>query len=153
MKIEPISKLYNNVFNTLDKWISPLWFLYIRYWLADVFFRSGLVSISDWENNINLFKYEFNVPILSPEIAAYLSTSVELICPVLLILGLGTRLAALAIFFTALVIELTYVHHLDHILWMLASSLLVFKGGEKLSLDYLLSKTWFKNMNKGDNSY
>lgn len=146
MKKELIYKTYNTTFNTLDKWLSPFWFFYIRYWLADVFFRSGLVSISDWENNINLFKYEFNVPLLSPELAAFLSTAVELICPVLLILGLGTRLAALAIFFTALVIELTYTHHLDHILWMLASSLLVLKGGERMSIDYLLSKTWFKKM-------
>lgn len=149
MKIEPIYNLYNRVFNTLDKWLSPLWFLYIRYWLADVFFRSGLVSISDWQNNIDLFTYEFKTPLLSPELAAYLSTAVELICPVLLILGLGTRVAALAIFFTALVIELTYIHHLDHILWMLASSLLVLKGGEKISIDYLLSKTLFKNLNQG----
>ena len=149
MKIEPIYNLYNRVFNTLDKWLSPLWFLYIRYWLADVFFRSGLVSISDWQNNIDLFTYEFKTPLLSSELAAYLSTAVELVCPVLLILGLGTRLAALAIFFTALVIELTYIHHLDHILWMLASSLLFLKGGEKLSMDYLLSKTWFKNLNQG----
>ncbi|MBS0271197.1 MAG: DoxX family membrane protein [Proteobacteria bacterium] len=148
MKIESLYKLYNSVFDGLDRWLSPLWFFYIRYWLAEVFFKSGLVSISDWENNINLFKYEFNVPLISPELAAYLSTAVELICPVLLILGLGTRFAALAIFFTALSIELTYIHHLDHILWMLASSLLILKGGEKISIDYLLSKTWFKDLNK-----
>ncbi|MCI5058563.1 MAG: DoxX family protein, partial [Flavobacteriales bacterium] len=86
MKIEPIYNLYNSVFNTLDKWLSPLWFFYIRYWLADVFFRSGLVSISDWQNNIDLFTYEFKTPFLSPELAASLSTAVELICPVLLIL-------------------------------------------------------------------
>jgi putative oxidoreductase len=148
MKIESIYNLYNKVFDGLDKWLSPLWFFYIRYWLADVFFRSGLLGISDWQNNIDLFRDEFKVPILSPEVAAYLSTAVELICPVLLILGLGTRFAALAIFFTALVIELTYIHHLDHILWMLASSLLVLKGAEKISLDYALSKTVFKDLNK-----
>ncbi len=148
MKKELIYKTYNTTFNTLDKWLSPFWFLYIRYWLADVFFRSGLVSISDWESNINLFKYEFNVPLIPPELAAYLSTAVELICPVLLILGLGTRLAALAIFFLALVIELTYMPHLDHILWMFASSLLVLKGGEKISIDYLLSRILFKKLNK-----
>ena len=75
MKKELIYKTYNTTFNTLDKWLIPFWFFYIRYWLADVFFRSGLVSISDWENNINLFKYEFNVPLLSPELAAFLSTA------------------------------------------------------------------------------
>lgn len=146
MKMERLYHAYNTIFTTLDTWLSPLWFLYIRYWLADVFWRSGLVSISDWENNINLFTYEFKVPLISPELAAYLSTAVELICPVLLILGFGTRLAALAILCTALIIELTYMHQLEHILWMLASSLLVFKGAEKLSVDYLLSRTVFKKL-------
>ncbi len=145
MILESTYKTYKAVFNTLDKWLSPLWFLYIRYWLADVFFRSGLVSISDWENNLNLFRYEFNVPVVSPEFAAYLSTAIELICPVFLILGLGTRFAAIAIFFTALSIELTYIHHLDHFLWMLASSLLILKGADRISVDYVLSRKFLKN--------
>lgn len=146
--IEKLFKTYNKIFDELDKWLSPLWFFCIRVWLANVFFRSGLVSISDWQNNIDLFKNEFKVPILSPEIAAYLSTAVELICPVLLVLGLGTRLAALAVAFTALVIEFTYMHHLDHILWFFASSIIVLKGPEKLSLDYLFSKTLFRKFNE-----
>lgn len=144
MTIERIYNTYHTVFSTLDKWISPLWFFAIRYWLADVYFRSGLVSISDWENNLNLFRFEFKVPVISPELAAYLSTAVELICPVLLVLGLGTRLAALAIFFTALSIELTYAHYFEHIVWLFASFLLVLRGADKISVDYVLSRRLFK---------
>jgi putative oxidoreductase len=144
MKLKSIYWKASDLFDGADFWLSPFWFFYVRYWLADVFLRSGLVSVSDWQNNVNLFKYEFKVPIVSPEFAAFTSTAVELICPVMLVLGLGTRLGALAIFFTALVIELTYIHHLDHILWMMASSLLVLKGAEKISVDYVLSKTVFK---------
>jgi len=144
MNVKHLYEIYDRIFDTLDKWLSPLWFLYVRYWLSAIFFRSGLVSISNWENNIYLFKHEFKFPILSPEIAAYLSTAVELVCPILLILGLGSRLAALAIFMTALLIELTYMHHQDHFLWLFASSLIVLKGAEKISLDYLLTKVFFK---------
>lgn len=148
MSIKKIYQFFSNIFDMLDKWLSPLWFLYVRYWLAKVFFKSGLVSVSDWKSNIDLFRYEFKVPIILPEIAAFASTAVELICPVMLIFGVGTRIGALGILSTAVIIELTYIHHLDHILWILASSLLILKGAEKISIDYLLSKTAFRDLNR-----
>lgn len=126
---------FDCLFTTLEKWIAPLWFLAMRLWLAQVFLKSGLVSISDWKRNVQLFKYEFKVPVIHPEIAAFFSTSVELVCPILLILGLGTRVGALGILVTSLVIELTYDHNLNHFLWIALSTTLLLKGGGTLSAD------------------
>lgn len=147
MSVRKIYQSFSNIFDVLDKWLSPLWFLYVRYWLAKAFFKSGLVSIADWKGNVDLFRYEFKVPIIPPEIAAFTSTAVELICPIMLIFGVGTRIGALGILSTAVIIELTYIHHLDHILWIFVSSLLILKGAEKISIDYLLSKSEFKDLN------
>lgn len=151
MSAQKIYQFFSNIFDVLDKWLSPLWFLYVRYWLGKAFFKSGLVSISDWKGNVDLFRYEFKVPIIPPEIAAFTSTAVELICPIMLIFGVGTRIGALGILSTAVIIELTYIHHLDHILWILASSLLILKGAEKISIDYILSKSEFKDFRKKNN--
>lgn len=134
-----IYHIFDRLFITVEKWIAPLWFLGMRLWLAQVFLKSGLVSISDWKRNVQLFKYEFKVPIVPPEIAAFFSTSVELICPILLILGLGTRVGALGILMTSLVIEFTYDHNLNHLLWIVISTTLLLKGGETLSVDTWLS--------------
>lgn len=130
-----IYHIFDHLFTIVEKWMAPLWFLGLRLWLANVFLKSGLVSISDWKRNVQLFKYEFKVPVIPPEIAAFFSTSVELVCPILLILGLGTRVGALGILVTSLVIELTYDHNLNHLLWIVISSTLLLKGGGTLSAD------------------
>lgn len=126
---------FDCLFTALEKWMAPLWFLAMRLWLAQVFLKSGLVSISDWKRNVQLFKYEFKVPVIPPEVAAFFSTSVELVCPFLLILGLGTRVGALGILVTSLVIELTYDHNVNHLLWIVISTTLLLKGGGILSVD------------------
>jgi putative oxidoreductase len=68
-----------------------------RYFVAAVFFRSGLTKIADWSTTIDLFTYEYKVPLLPPEIAAMAGTFGELFFPVLLVLGLCGRFAALSL--------------------------------------------------------
>jgi hypothetical protein len=46
---------FDCLFTALEKWMAPLWFLAMRLWLAQVFLKSGLVSISDWKRNVQLF--------------------------------------------------------------------------------------------------
>ena len=72
--------------------------LVVRLWVAAVFFRSGLVKIQSWDTTILLFTNEYHVPLLPPEAAAFLGTAGELVLPLLLVLGLTGRLAALGLF-------------------------------------------------------
>ena len=69
-----------------------------RLYLARVFFLSGLTKLRDWDITLALFQDEYHVPLLPPELAAYMGTTSELLLPVLLVLGLGGRFAALGLF-------------------------------------------------------
>src|ERR1700746_145438 len=72
--------------------------LILRLGVALAFWRSGLTKLPFGNPTIiALFRDEYRVPLLTPEIAAYLATTLELTCPILLVLGLLTRPAAAAL--------------------------------------------------------
>jgi putative oxidoreductase len=87
---------------------SPLGDLLLRGWVAYAFWVSGLTKIRAWDSTLYLFEYEYSVPLLPPEIAAYLGTAVELGMPVLLAAGLLGRFAALALFVFNIVAVISY---------------------------------------------
>jgi putative oxidoreductase len=72
--------------------LAILQFLF-RLSIGAVFWNSGLTKVASWQTTIVLFRDEYRVPLLPPEVAATLAAAVELTCPVLLVLGLATRLA------------------------------------------------------------
>ncbi len=133
-------------------WLAPLVDLGIRLYVANVFFSSGLVKIQSWQSTLTLFEYEYAVPLLPPELAAYLGTAAELTLPVLLVLGLGGRFTALALFLFNIVAAISYpdlsdVGRQDHIYWGMLLGVLVVHGLGKLSLDCLL----FRRFRRGSN--
>jgi putative oxidoreductase len=77
--------------------LQPLAQLTARLYVAKVFLLSGLTKLRDWETTIALFSDEYHVPLLPPELAAWLGTGAELLLPLLLVLGLGGRIAALGL--------------------------------------------------------
>lgn len=112
----------------------------IRLRIADIFFKSGQTKLLDWQGTIALFADEYKVPVLPPELAATLGTGTELIAPVLLVLGLGSRFAAAAMLFMTGIIEFTYMHFDVHVIWTLMLALIILQGPGKLSLDHLIRK-------------
>lgn len=77
--------------------LQPLAALLARLYVAQVFFLSGLTKLRDWDITLALFADEYHVPLLSPPVAAMLGTAGELVLPVLLVLGLAGRFAALGL--------------------------------------------------------
>jgi putative oxidoreductase len=77
---------------------QPLAQLAARLYVAQLFFASGLTKLRDWETTLALFADEYQVPLLSPNVAALLGTTGELVLPVLLALGLAGRFAAAGLF-------------------------------------------------------
>lgn len=127
---------------------SPLFDLGIRIYLFNVFFSSGLTKIQSWETTKMLFAYEYNVPILPPELAAWLGTTAELTLPVILIVGLLSRPTALALFAFNAIAAISYpdispAGVVDHIMWGVMTATIFFHGSGKLSLDYFLEKKLF----------
>lgn len=78
--------------------LQPLAQLAARLYLAQVFFLAGLTKLRDWESTLLLFEHEYQVPLLSPMLAAVSGTAGELLLPVLLVLGLAGRFAAAGLF-------------------------------------------------------
>jgi putative oxidoreductase len=74
--------------------LQPVAQLLARLYVGAVFFRSGLTKLRDWDTTLALFADEYQVPLLSPELAAWLGTAGELVLPVLLVLGLAGRVSA-----------------------------------------------------------
>jgi putative oxidoreductase len=114
-----------------------------RLYVANVFFLAGLTKIRDWDTTLALFADEYMVPFLSPALAAFGGTAGELVLPVLLVLGLFGRLAALGLFilnFVA-VISLSEVPPAalqQHLFWGSLLAFLVLWGPGKWSIDRLL---------------
>ncbi len=136
------------VYNLLD-FLAPVGDLIIRLWVANVFFKSGLVKIQSFDTTVLLFEYEYSVPLLSPTVAAYLGTGAELILPVFLALGLGGRLAAGALFVFNIIAVISYpdLHAAglrDHYVWGIMLLMPLLHGPGKLSLDHLLSR-WLRS--------
>ncbi|MBP6900936.1 MAG: DoxX family protein [Burkholderiaceae bacterium] len=77
--------------------LQPLAQLGARLYVAQVFFASGLTKLRDWDTTLALFRDEYQVPLLSPVLAAWMGTAGELVLPVLLLLGLAGRFAALGL--------------------------------------------------------
>lgn len=87
----------HDTFVALAEALQPLALLAARLFVARVFLLSGLTKLRDWETTLALFTDEYHVPLLPPEAAAVLGTFGETVLPVLLVLGLGGRLAALGL--------------------------------------------------------
>ena len=85
-----VRKLYAPI-SILDRgfeWLSPLFLLALRVYVANAFFKSGLTKIQDFSSTVALFESEYKVPVISPMLAAVSSTAAEPILPALLVAAL-----------------------------------------------------------------
>jgi putative oxidoreductase len=116
--------------------------LLFRIGVGGVFWHSGLTKIASWQTTVVLFRDEYRVPLLPPELAATLGASIELSCPVLLLLGLGSRLATLPMLGMTFVIE-TFVYPEDwneHLIWAAMLLFILTRGPGVLSLDHWIAR-------------
>ncbi|MFT6331153.1 MAG: putative oxidoreductase [Bermanella sp.] len=138
---KPIN-LYNFIFGKLDL-IQPFMLLIARFYVAWVFFKAGLTKLRDWESTLLLFEYEYAVPVLNVEVAAYLATVGEIVLPILLVIGLFGRKAALGLFIVNYIAVISFEDMPaaalnEHILWGTLMILIAVWGAGKLSLDHFL---------------
>jgi len=119
--------------------VGPLLDLYTRVWLAQGFFISGLLKLANWDNALNLARYEYPVSWLDPVTAAWTGVSIELLAPVLLVMGLATRAAGFSLLLLTLVIQFNYQALDTHLLWAALSGWYVVRGAGAVSLDRLLA--------------
>jgi putative oxidoreductase len=134
----------------LTEWGGALLGLALRIFVGWQFLKAGLVKINDWQGTLSLFREEYTVPILPPEVAALAGAGGELFLPILLFVGLFSRPAALGLFAVNAMAVISYPALFtfdcpaainDHKYWGIILLVLVFFGPGKLTLDNLLKKS------------
>ena len=115
----------------LPEYLAPLFDIGLRLFMANVFFKSGLTKIKNWDSTLYLFSDVYHVPLLPSAFAAWLATGAELGLSVLLVLGLFGRFAAAGLFILNIVAVISYSQLSEaglnnHLYWgMLLAVLLV----------------------------
>jgi putative oxidoreductase len=135
-----IAKLLLLVLDWLEA--IPYWVLAVplRLGLAWIFWNAGQVKLINWETTLIMFRDDYQVPLLPPEVAANMALSIELTAPVLLVLGLLTRPTVFVLFgMTAVIQILVYPEAWPtHLQWTAMMLVLFSRGPGKLSFDHLL---------------
>jgi putative oxidoreductase len=114
----------------------------LRVAVATVFWNSAMTKLANWDTAIALFVDEYKVPLLPPEVLAYITVSIELTTPVLLVLGLLTRpVAALLLGMTAVIEIFVYPQAWPtHIQWAAMLLVLLCRGPGNLAIDEWLRR-------------
>lgn len=132
--------------------------LLARFSIAAVFWKSGQTKIEGFaidlvsgsfalgaprlsSSAVDLFRDEYRLPLLAPEVAAVMAAAAEHLLPVLVLLGLGTRLAAFGLLVMTAVIQfLVYPGaYPTHGVWAAVLLWLMVRGSGAVSLDHLLA--------------
>ncbi len=136
---------YDSLIGKAQTLFVPLLLLFCRLWVAYVFFNSGLTKIATWDSTLFLFEYEYQVPLLPWQLAAYLGTAAELVLPIFVALGLLTRPMSAILFVFNIIAVVSYPllwergFH-DHQLWGLMMLVVIVWGAGPFSIDHLLKK-------------
>ncbi len=143
------NRSFSDRVSNLAEHILPLSLLLLvqRFGIAAVFFQSGRTKVEGWftipDTTIELFRSEYALPLLQPDIATYLAAGAEHVFPVLLVLGLFTRLSAAGLLGMTLVIQIFVYPDAwpTHLSWAGLLLPLIALGGGGWSLDQLLRRT------------
>jgi putative oxidoreductase len=139
--LSPYTRLCSLFTHVLPDW---LWLLVARFGLAGVFFFSGRTKVEGFltitDSTYELFETEYALPLIPSHIAAHLATYAEHFFPLLLVLGLFSRLAALALLGMTLTIQIFVYPDAwpTHLSWAGLMLPIIAFGGGKLSLDHVL---------------
>lgn len=132
---------------------TPAWIyqLAMRIAVGVVFWQSARTKVEGVltlkQSTFFLFQYEYDLPLIPADIAAYMATYAETGFAILLIIGLATRFAAASLLVMTLVIQ-TFVYPeawVVHLSWMAILTYLMARGGGLFSADYLVKKAFMRN--------
>lgn len=136
---------WNTLADRLQAWIGhDVLALTARLSIAAIFFQSGRTKVEGFlivtEGTYELFRTEYRLPFIPPEMAAHLSAGVETFVPVLLVLGLATRLSAFVLLGMTAIIEIFVYPDAwpTHLSWAAILLYLLGRGAGRVSLDRLL---------------
>jgi putative oxidoreductase len=122
--------------------------LWLRLWIAKIFYDSGRTKAGDSFLQINdfqgtLFEEEYGISFIDPEIMAQMALYAETFLPLMLLLGVASRLGALGLLGMTLFIQVAVypTHFMEHGTWAAALLAIIMFGAGKISLDSILRKS------------
>ena len=128
--------------------LRPVLALATRWYVAWQFLKSGWLKLSSWQTTLGLFRDEYHVPLLPPDVAAVVGTFGELFFPLLLVLGVAGRIGPLGLFAVNVLAVVSYADVLlavgfeaalaQHVLWGYMLAVLAVYGSGDWSLDAYL---------------
>jgi putative oxidoreductase len=129
--------------------LQPLFLLATRWYVSWQFLKSGWLKVTSWDSTLGLFRDEYHVPLLPPEVAAVTGAFGELFFPTLIVLGIGGRIGPLGLSFVNIMAVISYRQVLlaegfeaalaQHVLWGFMLLLLVVFGLGPISVDRLIA--------------
>ena len=136
---------YQRTVETYMPSLQNIFLLVLRLWVAWIFMNAGLTKFNNWDSTLFLFEYEYQVPLIPWQLAAYVGTAAEVILPVFVAIGLVTRPMALALFSFNIVAVISYPAiwkngFLDHQLWGLMILVVILYGAGRWSTDQFFKK-------------
>jgi putative oxidoreductase len=144
----PIFALYERTVHRISALVPDAFLLLVaRFGIAGVFFISGRTKVEGLltitEGTYELFRTEYTLPLVSPQIAVVAATWAEHLFPFLLVLGLATRVSAFALFMMTLTIQIFVYPDAwpTHLNWAAILLPLMFRGGGAWSIDRLFGGT------------
>lgn len=142
-----ITGVVERVIRLLDRIPYSALALAARVFPAAVFWQSGQTKVSGFglsDSAVYLFQEEYRLPLVDPTIAAYGAAIAEHLFPILLVLGLASRFAALALLGMTLVIEIFVYPDAwpTHGVWAVCFLIVIARGPGVLSLDHLIARAW-----------
>jgi len=130
--------------------MQPVFLLATRWYVSWQFLKSGWLKVTSWQSTLELFRDEYHVPLLPPDVAAVTGAFGELFFPVLLVLGIGGRVGPIGLFAVNAMAVISYRHVLlsegfeaalaQHVLWGFMLCLLTIFGLGAISVDRLLGR-------------
>jgi putative oxidoreductase len=144
-----LSNWHAGIARALDR-LQPLLLLATRFYVGWQFTKSGWLKVTSWDTTLGLFRDEYHVPLFPPDVAAVMGSCGELAFPILLYLGLFTRIGALGTLFVNVMAVVSYRQVLlsegfegalgQHVLWGFMLVVLTIFGAGKISLDAWLER-------------
>ena len=134
----PLAGTITRIFEALSRCGDPAIKLLLRCWIAALFFRSGVMKISNFDMTQMLFHAQSAQGLLPPGLAARLTLLIELACLVFLVVGAGTRISAIVLIGLSALVDPTYQQSIDLAYYLMVLALIALHGPGALSIDNLV---------------
>ncbi|TCN21249.1 DoxX family protein [Sinorhizobium americanum] len=110
--------------------------------IAEIFWQSAQTKLASWPVTLQLFAFEYRVPLLDPGLAALMATAAELSGAAMLALGLIARLASLMLLGVVATIQIFVYpdHWVEHLMWTSLLLLILSRGAGVISVDHLVAR-------------